>query len=360
MEFQLSSRPTVECSGADRIMSSEELGGFVGLFEDALEHRQRWRNIHIEMEADFEDCDNRVELNASEMPLLEDLCVRIPTGNASAHINLSLSRRLQKISLFCDFTMVIGRSPFMYLKSINLNFGRPHKDIAPVFVEDLFLILNQAPNLEELCAVVYGETNTLHRDEVMRFPVLRKLALHFKNECYASVELVLNRLAIPTLEELEITVDAHLGLDMSLGIADLLSRSGTSLNSFRLRAPSIVDVEILACLYLAPNLKHLSLAGFICNLEAIIIALNPHARLHSEPLCPKLEKLEFSVSRWHAMYKDFARMVASRWDNIGGACRRLREVRLREQDIWFVRSERRVKRCIREGLVLVAAETSSM
>lgn len=338
-------------------MNREELGSFMELFDDALEHRQRWRNIHIEMETDFEDLTRRVEMNASDMPLLEDLCIRAPIGSASTHINLSASRRLRKLSLFCDFTMVIGRSPFIHLKSINLNFGRLYKDIAPIFVDDLFTILNQAPNLEELRAVVYGEANMPQGDEIMRFPMLRILALHFQNECYASVESALRVLAFPALEELDITIDAHLGLDMSLGIADLLSRSGTSLNSFRLRAPSIIDIEVLACLYFIPNLMRLSLIGFICNMETIISALNPHNRYNSEPLCPKLEKLEFNASRWHKMYKDFAGMVASRWDGPSLTCRRLREVRMREQDIWFVRSERRVERCIREGLVLIAAET---
>ncbi|EJC98587.1 uncharacterized protein FOMMEDRAFT_170846 [Fomitiporia mediterranea MF3/22] len=341
------------------------------MFRKVLDQQRRWR--HIRIDYDFNDPENVLEMEMSHMPVLESLHVHLPVETTAVIINVSRSPRLRSLELSCAFTLTTGKGMLTNLERLHLDYGCRYLRAAPLRVDDILMVIRKAPNLKELSAVVCGG---VRKDEAkaikqINLEALRKLALSFPEGDCAAAKSLLDLFVLPSLRSLRIDLR---GGGYQLGLPALLTRSKASLKTFRIKTYAHPHDEILRCLRLSPDLVHLTIetTGDPRNLIRAL-TINPalfytQPRSHSQNqnqdeeqprrnICPKLETLQFCNNDMRFFFVEFADMIASRDRNVPSEGRkRLREVRMRQQDTWFMEQDEIVQKSIEKGLRLVAID----
>ncbi|THG99502.1 hypothetical protein EW145_g7257, partial [Phellinidium pouzarii] len=341
---------------------------FRPLCEAVLEQQHRWKRVSIDYA--IEESASHPEMDMVDMPLLEELDLSLPSPGSKALVDLAHSPRLQKLSLSGDFTVALGSKNLEHLKTVHLDLGKEQvltrfPDTSNLIsIADLLAVINRTPNVEHLSASVCGVADPPDKDGSISLSSLRSFSLNVYESNGVSVKTVFSSLTLPSLEDFSLSICSIPRNNASFGIADLLTRSGAQLTRLSLQAPSVTSSEVLMVLRCCVHLVDLVLVDQIRSKEetrALVFALTPTSRykllsghanteLGDTYLCPMLQTLEFSASQIRSLYSEFAAMIALRWSrkNVG-----LREVRMREQDTWFIGDQMQVKKCIKEGLKLI-------
>ncbi|KAH8112454.1 hypothetical protein DFH11DRAFT_493135 [Phellopilus nigrolimitatus] len=169
--------------------------------------------------------------------------------------------------------------------------------------------LDLCPNLEQLVVRLFHIAEVppaRHATQIRRLERLNRLELTcLKTEPGFSVPgLLLDNLELPALTYLVLDMNSLLNARPWPHAIDLLTRSGTSLETLILAGMPMSAAEITTCLHLSPELRHLNI-GLLT--DGVLGALTPCPTRHSDTLatnsarmeeedydvlCPKLERLE--------------------------------------------------------------------
>ncbi|THH03142.1 hypothetical protein EW145_g6495 [Phellinidium pouzarii] len=261
-------------------------------------------------------------IKLTDIPILETLHLRWTRFEAPAEVLLSNATSLTVLDLYGSFILRFDDLTVLNLTDITL------QSFEVTTTNDCLQLLQICPALENFSAegcYIKGIEDSSY--EVIYHPNLISLSLRFME--VSALQYILQRLHLISLKQLTIgSKDSGVdGVDVHRASA-LISRSHCLLESLDLRQSK--KDEIVRCLKLSPNLKHLALydggRGEGDAMRDVIIQL---ALKGGDQVCPELKSIKLcfiNLSQWP---EDVVSMVYSRWHVEEGAVRNLESVILR-------------------------------